>query len=485
MKSRLIFLFLAFSPSLFSQSFVEAPQAPPFENVSRSSIAFADVDGDMDQDVLITGTDSSGLAVSKLYINDGMGSFTEMMSNSFEGVQLGSVAFADVDGDDDPDVLITGSAATAVISKLYINDGMGNFTEMMGTPFEAVRSSFVAFADVDGDNDEDVLITGRSGAPGAPRTTKFYTNDGMGNFTEVSAAPFNVISSGSICFSDVDSDNDLDLILSGFTTGGTSRRIAKLYTNDGIGNFTEITGTPFEGVSFSSSACVDVDGDNDQDVLITGFTTDGSISKLYTNDGAGNFTEVTGTPFDSVNLGSIAFADVDGDNDQDVLITGSNDSTVKIANLYINDGRGNFTELMGTPFEGVFASSIAFADVDGDNDQDVLITGADSSGLPISTLYLNEGMANSIDEIDLSLAFEVFPNPSPQSTLFLRYEAEAMSEISIKVYTLNGVLLKEQQEFALSGEHIFSIDITSFAKGMYIMELDNGKRKGLSKFLLE
>jgi hypothetical protein len=89
----------------------------------------------------------------------------------------------------------------------------------------------------------------------------------------------------------------------------------------------------------------------------------------------GSFSEVTGTPFEGVARSSIAFADVDGDNDQDVLITGSNNSDAFISKLYTNDGMGNFSEMTGTPFEGVDRSSIAFADVDGDNDQDVLITG--------------------------------------------------------------------------------------------------------------
>jgi predicted nucleotidyltransferase len=91
-----------------------------------------------------------------------------------------------------------------------------------------------------------------------------------------------------------------------------------------MGSFSEVTGTPFEGVAISSIAFADVDGDNDQDVLITGLNNSFRISKLYTNDGMGNFSEMTGTPFEGVADGSIAFADVDGDNDQDVLITGQN-----------------------------------------------------------------------------------------------------------------------------------------------------------------
>jgi len=82
--------------------------------------------------------------------------------------------------------------------------------------------------------------------------------------------------------------------------------------------------------------------------------------------------------------GSIAFSDIDGDNDQDVLVTGTTGRTGRngeggfLSYLYTNDGLGNFTKVLEIPFDGVFYSSIAFADVDGDNDPDVLITGQTS-----------------------------------------------------------------------------------------------------------
>ena len=74
---------------------------------------------------------------------------------------------------------------------------------------------------------------------------------------------------------------------------------------------------------------------------------------------------MTDAPFEAVRASSIAFADVDGDNDQDALIIGANKSGSRIAKLYTNDGTGGFTEMMGTTFTGVTDSSIAFADVDG------------------------------------------------------------------------------------------------------------------------
>ena len=363
----------------------------PFLGVYHSSIAFSDVDGDGDKDVLITGYNSSYQSISKLYSNDGTGVFTEVAGTPFVGVAQSSIAFSDVDGDGDQDVLITGyNSSNQPISKLYSNDGTGVFTEVAGTPFVGVAQSSIAFSDVDGDGDQDVLITGYNSSN--QPISKLYSNDGTGVFTEVAGTPFVGVAQSSIAFSDVDGDGDQDVLITGYNS--SNQPISKLYSNDGTGVFTEVAGTPFVGVAQSSIAFSDVDGDGDQDVLITGYNSSYQrISKLYSNAGTGVFTEVAGTPFLGVYHSSIAFSDVDGDGDKDVLITGYNSSYQSISKLYSNDGTGVFTEVAGTPFVGVVAGSIAFSDIDGDGDQDVLITGVSDSGI-VSYLYRNLIISN-------------------------------------------------------------------------------------------
>jgi len=358
-----------------------------FESVEGSSIVFFDIDADGDTDVLIAGYPNS-----ITYLNDGSADFTKNSKSFFTGVYDGSVAFSDIDNDGDTDVLITGYSDLGYISKLYNNDGTGIFTERNDTSFVQIyKGVFIGFSDIDNDGDQDVLITGDSGSG---KVSKLYTNDGTGVFTEVSATPFEGVYYGSVAFSDVDNDGDQDVLITGSSDSG---RIAKLYTNDGTGVFTEVTGIPFVEVSYSSVAFSDVDNDDDADVLITGDSDSGKVSKLYTNDGTGVFTEVIDTSFVGVEDSSVAFSDVDNDGDADVLITGYSDSGM-VSKLYTNDGTGVFTEVIDTPFVGVEDSSVAFSDVDNDGDQDVLITGyfsdmrysLDSSG-GTSKLYSNDG----------------------------------------------------------------------------------------------
>ncbi|GHA45737.1 hypothetical protein GCM10007103_28560 [Salinimicrobium marinum] len=370
------------------------PTGTFFPGVQNSSIAFADIDGDNDQDVLITGHDNSYNRIGKLYKNDGFGNYSIVTGTSFAEVENGSIAFADVDGDGDQDVLITGmDNSNNRIANLYKNDGSGHYSEVMGTPFTGVQNSSMAFADVDGDGDQDVLITGAVSNLTSSVSSKLYKNDGLGNFSEVTGTPFEGVQDGSMAFADVDGDGDQDVLITGRSTP-YSNVITKLYKNNGVGNYTEVTGAPFTGMYNGSVALADIDGDNDQDVLITGYnnTSYRPIAKLYKNDGAGNYSEVTGMPFTGVQNSSLGFADVDGDGFQDVMITGSNDSYNPITKLYKNDGTGNYTEVLGLPFKGVHYGSIAFADIDRDNDKDVLIIGTTENG-SISTLYRNTSFA--------------------------------------------------------------------------------------------
>lgn len=365
----------------------------PFDGVGYSSIAFSDVDGDGSPDLLITGLNNSAERISKLYTNDGSGHFTELAGVNLEGVENSDVSFADIDGDHDPDLLITGiNNANAPIAKLYLNDGSGGLSEVTDTPFTGVQFSSVAFSDIDNDNDPDLLITGEISYHES--ITQLFKNNGQGEFTEVTDVLFGGVQSGSVAFSDVDGDSDPDLLIVGGNYGGSSWITSKSYffENDGTGGFTGFSENPFPGVYFGSIEFSRLDGDNDADLILLGYdsVTRQRIAKVYSNEGAGSFIEAGLSPFSGVQNSSVAFSDIDGDHDADVLLTGSTSAAIRISKLYINDGTGGYTEAPDTPFEGVENSSVSFADVDLDNDYDLFISGF-TGAENISTLYLNNG----------------------------------------------------------------------------------------------
>ena len=82
---------------------------------------------------------------------------------------------------------------------------------------------------------------------------------------------------------------------------GTSR-ISKIYRNNGDNTFTEQTSITLTGVNYSSAAWGDYDNDGDLDILLTGYTGSGRISKIYRNNGDNTFTEQTSIALTGVSI---------------------------------------------------------------------------------------------------------------------------------------------------------------------------------------
>ena len=478
--------------SFYAQTFVEMSDTNISE-VLISAIAFSDIDGDNDPDLIVTGRGPENIPISELYINDGDGNFTLMPDTTLKPVDTGSVTFADIDNDGDQDLLIAGTNYVdgTITTTLYTNDGAGNFTEVVGTPFDGFLTGSIDFADIDNDGDLDVLITGTTDAASATaRIAKLYTNDGDGNFTEVSGTPFVGVWYSDAAFADIDGDEDLDLIIMG--EDDPLQINTRLYTNDGTGNFTEVTSS-LQDLALGSVTFLDIDGDNDQDVILCGqkLSPLERLTKLYTNDGAGNFTEIADTPFESIDRSSIAVADVD--NDLDILLSGTvtGNPYSNISKLYLNDGVGDFTEFVDAPFEGVDFGSIAFTDIDGDNDQDILITGREGNDAtgnvgPVALLYRNDLIILPTENYVLdTIDFNIFPNPISGNKLNLQYVSLDAGVLDIKVFDLRGRVLFEQRENVIPGEQNIDINITSLSTGNYIINLDNGFNIGMRKFIVD
>src|SRR5690554_912848 len=217
-------------------------------------------------DLLITGRNTSNNPITKLYLNDGTGQYTLDNSVSFDGVQYGTVDFADFNGDGAPDVLITGdNGSINGIAKIYFNDGSGNFTEQTGTPLIGVDYSAVIILDVNGANHLDIIISGDKGNP--DYSTNLYINNGVGQFTLQNSGLL-AINRGALAYADVDGDGDLDVVVSGRTSGSKE---SKLFLNDGTGVFTEQTSLTLKGVESASAGFSDINCDGNPDLIVSGY----------------------------------------------------------------------------------------------------------------------------------------------------------------------------------------------------------------------
>ena len=136
--------------------------------------------------------------------------------------------------------------------------------------------------------------------------------------------------------------------------------------------------------------------------------------------------------------------------------------------LYENDGTGNFTEVTGLPFEAVVESSIGFADVDGDGDPDLIITGHDTNDLHHGRLYINETpIVNSTQTVE-PLSIEVYPNPFMD---YLFIESNLNGQAELKITDLLGQTVFRQILNTTGQIRIDDIDID---EGLYILSIEQG-----------
>jgi hypothetical protein len=135
-----------------------------------SGFAWGDYDNDGDLDLYLTNSQSGG-GQSKLFRNDGSGSFADVTTPTLGvgGGGFGSVAWVDHDLDGDLDLSVTVAEQNNPISRwwpslLFRNDGIGGFVRLGGTATAAEGAVGQTWADHDGDGDLDLYVANLGGS---------------------------------------------------------------------------------------------------------------------------------------------------------------------------------------------------------------------------------------------------------------------------------------------------------------------------------
>ena len=385
------------------------------DGVAGGDVAWADVDGDGDRDLLLIGNETGDpenvQPSATLYENQGQGTFSPMDAG-VTGVSVGSAAFGDFDDDGDPDLVITGNEGGFSAenlpensARIYENEGDGTFAPL-NAGIEGVTVGAVDWADVDGDGDLDLVVAGNVGGVGnlcpdlPPIITppicddpdpsiRIYENEGGGSFSQIGAGIEEGVALGASTFGDIDDDGDPDLAVTGAQGNlDTPQPFSAVYENDGTGTFTQLN-AGITDVAGRSAAWADVNDDASLDLIVAGVEADSTQrTRLYLNDGDGGFSE-SETGLENVAAGAISPADVDLDGDTDLALSGRDTTGAPVATVYENDGTGQFTPFNAglTPVEG---SAAAWGDAGGDVAPDLALVGRDADSTATATLYENQ-----------------------------------------------------------------------------------------------
>ncbi|MFC2126435.1 FG-GAP-like repeat-containing protein, partial [Bacteroidota bacterium] len=169
----------------------------------------------------------------------------------------------------------------------------------------------------------------------------------------------------SVYASDLDGDGDMDVLSGSYGDD----KIAWYENTDGTGTFgTQQTITLLTDGAWSVYAA-DLDRDEDMDVLSASWMDD-KIAWYENTDGAGTFGARYTITTQADGAWSVYTADLDGDGDMDVLSASQYDD--KIAWYENTDGAGNFGSQQIITTLADEANSVYAADLDEDGDMDVL-----------------------------------------------------------------------------------------------------------------
>ncbi|MCI0694706.1 FG-GAP-like repeat-containing protein [candidate division KSB1 bacterium] len=394
-----LIILMLFTANGLSQTFTEV-SATLVGIQYGGSVAWGDYDDDNDLDILLVGRGSASEPyVAKLYRNDG-GRFVEV-TVPFSPVYNSSVAWGDYDNDGDLDVLLTGGANVGSVTKVYRNE-KGNFVDISAA-LPGTFGSWVEWGDFDNDGDLDILLTGAVSDTNV--VARIYRNQ-QGLFEDISAGLQGVGGLCSATWGDYDNDGDLDILITGSTRRGS---ITKIYRNDD-GRFIDVN-APLLALDEGNAVWGDFDNDGDQDILLTGFTGSNNVTKVYRND-AGNFVDILAGVLIGARSSRAAWGDFDNNGFLDILLTGFNLGSV--TKIYKNQD-GHFQDINAQLVQ-VSSGAVATGDFDKDGDLDILLVGS-STGGPVAKVYQNNStIANTVPITPQNLAATVSGN-----TVILRW----------------------------------------------------------------
>ncbi len=364
-----------------------------------------------------------------------------------------SLAIADFNGDNFLDIVATSFSLDRVVWVANL-DGLGNF----GTPnilySQAEGADDVKAADLDGDDDMDIIVNADIN-----NTLYWFENlNGFGNFSAPIVISTIQTNGRSVFVGDIDGDLDLDLV----SSSSGSVTISWFENLDGQGTFSTAKILAADGLAVEELYGADIDGDNDLDIVAVTPGED-KVSWYENLDGLGNFGSqqiISSTTLFPV---SVYAADLDNDDDMDVLsispvYNGTDEGYLAwFENL---DGLGNFgpEQILDQPTRG--ARTVYAADLNGDTAMDVL------AGLFVEykvTCYenLTLGIQDNLDK-----KVQVYPNPA-NNTLYIDAKVPIKG---VSIYTVLG-----EKIFSKEG-NLEVINTSHLSSGLLFiaLEIDNG-----------
>jgi|GEM_PF-898925 len=289
-----------------------------------------------------------------------------------------SVRLADLDADDDLDLVVANGRHWQRQNWLVFNQGQARFTQRKKLGSELATSYAAEVGDLDGDGDLDIAVGNDR------RTNRIFLNDGMGRFQ--SGGKFGVTSSvRSLTLADVDDDGDLDILVT------CRRRPNQICLNDGKARFSQGPSFGTQQDSTLDVVVADLNQDGHQDLVLA--NRDGQQNQVLLNDGQLRFPRQIPFGTGQDNTRAVAVADLNGDGHLD-LVSGNIGQPNMV---FLGRGQGVFQA--GRPVGRVDGRTYALsvADMDNDGALDLVVGNVRQA----NAVFFNQGEGVKYEEVRL------------------------------------------------------------------------------------
>jgi hypothetical protein len=327
-----------------------------------ASVAAADFNGDDKPDLAVANALGQSVQVA---LGNGDGTFQDPQTYAL-GVRPAWLAVGDLNGDLKPDVVTADPSADSISVLLNTGSGTLGAPVRVGTGTNAHGASFVALADLNGDGKLDAIT-----ANSASDTVSIFLGNGNGTFQAPVSYAVGGQGPAAVAIGDVNGDGQPDLVVA-----DTKTNDVRLFLGNGNGTF-QTAQTLAVGAAPESVALADLRGNHRLDI-VTANGVDNTVSVLL-NNGGGSFQAAVAYAVGNTPVVVLA-QDVNGDSKPDLVTANNADNSLSVL-----AGNGDGTLQAATGYGiGAAPTAVVAADVNGDGRPELIA--ADSVGNELGLL---------------------------------------------------------------------------------------------------
>ncbi len=363
------------------------------------------------------------------------------------------VEVADLNGDNDMGVLVS-FRQNSTVAWFENLDGQGNFSSAkIITSNNAFKSDGIKAADIDGDNDIDVVWA----ASNDNKLVWFENLNGQGTFSSEKIISSTTVGVYSLALADIDGDGDTDVVCNSSTTGYPS-----WFENlDGQGTFS--TEKLIDNLGTFRLFPADIDNDGDLDLVKYDVQSGNVILHWLRNiDGLGTFEE-GGLITNLQQVRDVFPVDIDNDGDLDIYVSSLGEG--KVAWFENLDGQGTFGDIHIIDDNFFSARAVYGAKIDSDDYNDVVASKIISLGAgqyEYNIVWYRNLTYLGMEDQSLQ-ALSLYPNPVTNV---------------LQINNPNNAVIKQIQVYNLLGKEVIqvqgnskTINVSNLQSGVYIVKI--------------